>query len=207
MWERQLISMGQYFQRFARKRMVASTTTLTSWLLSSRSTPSVKIFPWLSLLARRVMAIPATSTAPERLFPTSVNTMTKKSCDHLEECVYLYETWPQVRKWTADKKVLFLTFSLRRGVFCMKLHFINVEQMYLLEGERTSTKTWLKFTLRFPVYVMCVSPHDFCFWEIFCSSTLVVIFNVSRRYDVGWPTSFMTDRRIESTNTSTLFVK
>jgi len=69
----------------------------------------VKIFPWLSLLARRVLAIPATSAAPERLFPTSGNTMTKKwcilSCDHLEECVYLHEAWTQVRKWAADKKV------------------------------------------------------------------------------------------------------
>ena len=69
-----------------------------------------KIFPCLSLLARRVLAIPATSAAPERLFSTSGNTMTKKrcslSCDNLEECVYLHEVWPQVRKWTTDKKVL-----------------------------------------------------------------------------------------------------
>jgi len=60
----------------------------------------VKIFPWLSLLARRVLAIPATSTAPERLFSTLGNTMTKKrcslSCDHLEKCVYLHEACPQV---------------------------------------------------------------------------------------------------------------
>ena len=38
--------------------------------------------------------------------------MTKKlcglseSCDNLEECVYLHEAWPQVRKWAVDKKVL-----------------------------------------------------------------------------------------------------
>ena len=25
--------------------------------------------------------------------------------DHLEECVYLHEAWPQVQKWAADKKV------------------------------------------------------------------------------------------------------
>ena len=52
-----------------------------------------KIFPWLSLLALRVLAIPATSGAPERLFPASGNTMTMKwcslSCDHLEGFVYL----------------------------------------------------------------------------------------------------------------------
>jgi len=85
---------------------------------------SVKIFPWLSLLAQRVLAIPATSDSPERLFSTSGNTMTKKrcslSCDNLEECVYLHEAWPQVRKCAADKKVLdmdyiiLLTFSLRK---------------------------------------------------------------------------------------------
>jgi len=38
----------------------------------------VKMFPWLSLLARRVLAIPAKSAAPDRLFCTSGNTMTKK---------------------------------------------------------------------------------------------------------------------------------
>jgi len=69
----------------------------------------VKIFPWLSLLARRVLAIPATSAAPERLSSTLGNTTTKKrcslSCDHLEECVYLHEACSQVRKWAADKKV------------------------------------------------------------------------------------------------------
>jgi len=69
----------------------------------------VKIFPCLSLLTRRVLVIPAKSAAPERLFPTSGNTMTKKWCslsyDHLEECVYLHEVWTQVRKWDADKKV------------------------------------------------------------------------------------------------------
>jgi len=84
----------------------------------------VKIFAWLSLLVRRVLAIPSTSASPERLFSTSGNTMTKKwcslSCDNLVECVYLHEDWPQVRKWAADRKVLdmdyiiLLTFSLRR---------------------------------------------------------------------------------------------
>ena len=69
----------------------------------------VKMFPWLSLLARRVLAIPATSAAPDRLFCTSGNTMTKKrrnmSGDNLEECVYLHEACSQVRKWSANKKV------------------------------------------------------------------------------------------------------
>jgi len=69
----------------------------------------VKIFPWLSLLAWRVLVIPATSAAPERPFPTLGNTMSKKwcslSCDHLEECVYLHEAWTQVLKWDADKQV------------------------------------------------------------------------------------------------------
>ena len=68
----------------------------------------VKIFPWLSLLVWRVLVIPVTSAVPERLFPTSGNTMTKKqyslSVEHLEECVYLHEAWSQVWKWAADKK-------------------------------------------------------------------------------------------------------
>jgi len=38
----------------------------------------VQMFPWLSLLSRRVLAIPDTSASPERLFSTSGHTMTKK---------------------------------------------------------------------------------------------------------------------------------
>jgi len=36
------------------------------------------LFPWLGVLARRVLAIPATSAAPERLFATAGNVMTVK---------------------------------------------------------------------------------------------------------------------------------
>jgi len=72
---------------------------------------SVQIFPWLSLLARRVLEIPPTSASPERQFCTLGNTMmTRKrcslSCDNLQECVYLHEACPQVCRWSADKKVL-----------------------------------------------------------------------------------------------------
>jgi len=45
-------------------------------------------FPWLGVLARRVLAIPATSAAPEHLFSTAGNMMTKKrsrlTCDKME---------------------------------------------------------------------------------------------------------------------------
>jgi len=70
----------------------------------------VQIFPWLSLLTRCVLTIPYTSTSPKRLFSASGNAMTKKQCslsyDNLEECVYLHEALPKVRKWAADEKVL-----------------------------------------------------------------------------------------------------
>jgi len=50
---------------------------------------AVHLFPWLGVLARRVLAIPATSAAPERLFSTASNVMTKKcsclTCDNMEE--------------------------------------------------------------------------------------------------------------------------
>ena len=39
----------------------------------------VHLFPWLGVLARRVLPIPATSAAPERLFSTAGNVMTKKT--------------------------------------------------------------------------------------------------------------------------------
>ena len=56
----------------------------------------------MSLLGRKVLAVPATSAAPERMFSSAGNIMTKKrvrlSCDHLEELIYLYEVWPKVRE-------------------------------------------------------------------------------------------------------------
>jgi len=70
---------------------------------------AVHLCPWLGVLAWRVLAIPATSAAPERLFSTAGNVMTKKSprltCDNMEELVYLHEVWPQVREWEAVKKM------------------------------------------------------------------------------------------------------
>ena len=70
---------------------------------------AVHLFPWLGVLARRVLAIPATSAAPERLFSTAGNVMTKKrsrlTCDNMEEFVYLHDVWPQVREWEAVKKM------------------------------------------------------------------------------------------------------
>jgi len=69
----------------------------------------VGLFPWLGLLARRVLAMPATSAAPERLFSTAGNVMTKKrsrlTCDSKEGLVYLHEVWPQVREWETVKKM------------------------------------------------------------------------------------------------------
>jgi len=70
---------------------------------------TVHHFPWLGVLARRVLAIPATSAAPERLFSTAGNVMTKKrsrlTCDNMKELVYLHEVCPQVREWEAVKKM------------------------------------------------------------------------------------------------------
>jgi hypothetical protein len=51
------------------------------------------VCPFLGRLARRVLAVPATSASPERLFSTAGNQMTKKrcglTCDNLETLVYL----------------------------------------------------------------------------------------------------------------------
>ena len=64
--------------------------------------------PWISL-ARKVLAVPATSDDPERMFSSAGNFMTKKranlSCDHLEELMYPDEVWPKVREWKTIKKV------------------------------------------------------------------------------------------------------
>lgn len=57
---------------------------------------------------RKVLAVPATSAAPERMFSAAGNIMTKKrarlTCDHLQELMYLHEVWAKVREWKAIKK-------------------------------------------------------------------------------------------------------
>jgi len=67
---------------------------------------AVHLFPWLGVLARRVLAIP--TIAPERLFSTVGNVTTKKrsrlTC-HNMVLVYLHEVLPQVRRWEAVKKM------------------------------------------------------------------------------------------------------
>jgi len=70
---------------------------------------TVHLFPWLGVLARRGLTIPATSGAPERLFSTAGNVMTTKrsrlTCDNMEDLVFLHEVCPQVREWEAVKKM------------------------------------------------------------------------------------------------------
>ena len=71
---------------------------------------AVNLFPTLGVLARRVLAIPATSAALERLFSTAGNVMTKKrsrlTCDNMEELVYLHEVWPQVWLQVQERKLV-----------------------------------------------------------------------------------------------------
>jgi len=92
---------------------------ITLWRMRLQELPSHKnpltesrrassVVPWIALLGRKVLAVPATSAAPERMFSSAGNIMTKQrarlSCDHLEELMYLHEVWPKVREWTAIKK-------------------------------------------------------------------------------------------------------
>ena len=54
---------------------------------------AVHFSTWLGVLVRRVLAVPATSAGPERLFSLAGNVMTKKrsrlTCDNMEDLVYL----------------------------------------------------------------------------------------------------------------------
>jgi len=65
------------------------------------------VVPWIVLLGRKVLAVPVTSAAPERMSSSAGNIMTKKqarlSCDHLKELMYLHEVLPKVREWTDIK--------------------------------------------------------------------------------------------------------
>jgi len=98
----------------------------------------------LGVLARRVLAIPATSAAPERLFSTAGNVMTKKrsslTCDNMEELVYLHEVLPQVREWEAVKKMRLKWFFFQS----MKHITFNVFSCLLfVDSETPSEWLWL----------------------------------------------------------------
>ena len=80
---------------------------------------SEHLFPWLSVLARRVLAIPASS-----------------ACDNLEVLVYLHEVWPQLREWKVVKKMRLENFffeSTKRISF-------NVFSCLLLVDSETPSK-------------------------------------------------------------------
>jgi len=66
------------------------------------------VVPWIALLGRKVLAVPATSAVPERIFSAAGNILIKKrarlSCNHLEELLYQHEVWQKVREWMAIKK-------------------------------------------------------------------------------------------------------
>jgi len=70
---------------------------------------AINLFPWLGVLVRCVLAIPATSAAPERFVFHGGDVVTKKrshlTCDNMEKLVYLHELLPQVREWEAVKKM------------------------------------------------------------------------------------------------------
>jgi hypothetical protein len=73
-----------------------------------RCTVYLSSLPWLGVLARRVLAIPATATAHERLFSMAGNVMTKKrsrlTCDNMEELVYLHEVGRRCRSERRSRK-------------------------------------------------------------------------------------------------------
>ena len=70
---------------------------------------AVHLFPWLGVMMRHVLAIPANSAVHERLLSTASDVTTKKrsrlTCDNVEELVYLHEVLLQVREWETVKKM------------------------------------------------------------------------------------------------------
>ena len=65
--------------------------------------------PYLAKVARDVLAVPATSAAPERKFSKAGDVNTKKrasiTCENLEELVFLNEALPVVKKMRAEKEI------------------------------------------------------------------------------------------------------
>ena len=62
------------------------------------------VFHW------KVLAVPATSAAPESMFSVTGNIMKEKRArltwDHLEELMYVHEVWAKVREWQAIKEAI-----------------------------------------------------------------------------------------------------
>jgi len=94
---------------------------------------AVHPFSWLGVLVRRVLAIPATSEAPKRLFKFSMagNVITKKrpllTFDNMEELVYLHEVWPQVRGgWEAVKKMRLARFFWINETHCLQCLLLSL---------------------------------------------------------------------------------
>ena len=72
------------------------------WKLHARN------FPLLARVARRVLAIPASSAQSERLFSVAGQTVTKKrnslASDNVELLVFLRTVWPTLDVWAAQNK-------------------------------------------------------------------------------------------------------
>ena len=67
------------------------------------------VCPYLSQVARDVLAVPATSAAPERKFSKAGDMNRKKrgslKCENIEELVFLNEALPVVKKMRAEKEI------------------------------------------------------------------------------------------------------
>jgi len=88
--------------RLRKKQLSKDTNPLEEWRRAQA------VVPWMAKLARRVLAVAATSASPERLFSTAGNEMTKKrcrlTCHNFGDIVYLHEVWPKTREWAACKR-------------------------------------------------------------------------------------------------------
>ena len=68
-----------------------------------------KICPYLAKVARDVLAVPATSAAPERKFSVAGDMNRQKrgrlTCANIEELVFLNQALPVLKKMRAEKEV------------------------------------------------------------------------------------------------------
>jgi len=108
----------------------------------------VHLFLWLYVMARCVLAISATLAAPDRLFSTAGNVMTKKrsrlTYDNMEELVYLHKVWPQAWEWEAVKKDRKKADSLEEIFFeSMKHITFNVFSCRLFFDSETPSESLL----------------------------------------------------------------
>jgi len=133
------------------------------WKLHARN------FPLLARVARRVLAIPASSAQSERLFSVAGQTVTKKrnslASDNVELLVFLRTVWPTLDAWVFCKSCLLFDWS---GFLASTSEYCFTSCGVCYCGICLSPASLLFFLLNSVFQYSCRFLVLFCFWLLVC---------------------------------------